>query len=81
MGSRKRPKPNPKAEPLQQSRPEASETTNKEAEASKTQDLAVSTVKLGDSEIDSGAEIKATTVRMRGRRLPILLEYIYTNYI
>ncbi|MCJ1462551.1 hypothetical protein MMC07_001153 [Pseudocyphellaria aurata] len=60
MGSRKRPKPNPKAEPLQQSRPESSEPTNREAEALKTQDPVASTDKLGDSEIDSGAEIKAT---------------------
>lgn len=61
MGSRKRPKPDPKAEPL---RPEFSEPTNKEAKVLRTLDRAVSTDKLSDSETDSGASSKTTTVRI-----------------
>lgn len=61
MGSRKRPKPNPEAEPL---RSESSEPTNKEAKVLRTLDRAVSTDKLSDSETDSGAARKTTTVRI-----------------
>lgn len=60
MGSRKRPKPNPKEG---QSRPKSSEPTNKEVEALKTLDPAVSTIKLSDLETDSGADRKSTSVR------------------
>lgn len=63
MGSRKRPKPNLEAEPLRQSRPESSEPTNKEAEASKTFDPAVSPDKPSDLNPDSGADRQTTTVR------------------
>lgn len=62
MGSRKRPKPNPKAEPLRQSRPESSEPINKEAKALRTLDRAVSTDKLSDSETDSSANRETITV-------------------
>lgn len=62
MGSRRQPKPNPKAEPLRQFRQESPEPTNKEVEALKTLDPAVSTDKLGDLETDSGADRKTTTV-------------------
>lgn len=61
MGSRKRPKPNLEAEPLRQSRPESSEPTNREAEASKTFDPAVSPDKPSDLNPDSGADRQTTT--------------------
>ena len=62
MGSRKRPKPNPKIEPPRQSRPESSKPTNKEVEALKVFDSAVSS---SDSETDYGADRKSTAVSER----------------
>lgn len=75
MGSRKRPKPNPKAEPLRPSRPESSEPTKTEAEALRTPDRPVSTDKLRDSETGSGANRETITVRIYR-----IVTFIGTNF-